>query len=613
MNAKHPLILTVTWAVASLATSGDTRLELVPMTELSWPTAPGNTYQLQRADNPDAPWSDLGEATAGDGSVLALVDPAPAGIHRVLETVPGIPAAPALPVNGGFETAAGGGAAHWAVSGNQPPTRSSQAAHSGSFSMRGHIVNVGSSPGEGGLSQRIAPEGGTLVAGASYDFSFRAKQVSSGPSYIQQYQVQWLNSSGGVLSGGTGLTNFNGSPGTWLQITHNNLVAPSGTADARVFFRFVTGAVEGGHGEVFIDDVVLDSGTSGPGTPEVVHALPVESRPVASLNWLSEPGKTYQPTSSGDMLAWDDLSPAITGDGGIKSIMVPMDKPAGFFRLEIPGPGTPPPGPGGGIAALFDSTTVLEAETTVHTPQALITYVGDRARDRHAREDMFRAYDHYLPWYWEQRTMGIEIIDRVAKGGNSITVNYQTLAPLEQPEFRAFFRGIGTVAEYHFNLLAPARRSRTFTPPPSTPKLPENRPLQIGDRVEIEISMFLQAPANGRSNYYGTTMLYIVGQGIVPWQKGEGNRHQRHRRSCQPDPRFLSVADERVAWRPNHTSLSVFRRAGPSFQANRGQHRTGQHPALHDGPPPPPHGLRQRRPLRTRKSGLHRPRGQTGA
>lgn len=522
MNTKCPIILTVSWICASLATSGDTRLEIVPMTKLSWLTVPGNIYQLQRADKPGTPWNDLGEAAAGDGSILALVDPAPTGIHRVMQTVPAVPAVPLLPVNGGFETAAGEGAAHWTTSGNQPPTRSSQAAHGGSFSMRCHILNVGSSPGEGRLSQRIAPESGTPVAGASFNFSFRAQQVSSGPSYIQQYQVQWLDSSGAVLSGGTGLTNFNGSPGTWLQINHNNLVAPSGTADARVLFRFVTGAVLGGYGEVFIDDVVLDSGTSSIGTQEVVHALPVESQPVAALNWLSEPGKTYQPKVSEDMLLWNDLPPVIAGDGGIKSIIVPMDKPNGYFRLEIASNGTPPD-LGNGIVSLFDSTTMLEAETTVQTPQALITYVGDRARDRHAREDMFRSYDHYLPFYWEQRTMAIEIIDRVAKGGNSITFNYTTLAPLSQPEFRAFFRGIGTVAEYHFNLLAPLvgpNQPNQYTAT-LTSKLPENRPLQIGDRVEIEISMFLQAPARGRSNYYGTTLLYIVGQGIVPWQAGK--------------------------------------------------------------------------------------------
>jgi CxxC motif-containing protein (DUF1111 family) len=43
----------------------------------------------------------------------------------------------------------------------------------------------------------------------------------------------------------------------------------------------------------------------------------------------------------------------------------------------------------------------------------------------------------------------------------------------------------------------------------------------LGDRVEIEISQFLNAPRNGRANYYGTTVLYIVGQGIVPWIAGK--------------------------------------------------------------------------------------------
>ena len=76
------------------------------------------------------------------------------------------------------------------------------------------------------------------------------------------------------------------------------------------------------------------------------------------------------------------------------------------------------------IVPLFDETTILEPETTVDTPAALITYLSDRGRDRHAREYMFNAYDHYLSWYWEQRTMNIEIIDRVGRnGGTDITFN----------------------------------------------------------------------------------------------------------------------------------------------------------------------------------------------
>ena len=185
-----------------------------------------------------------------------------------------------------------------------------------------------------------------------------------------------------------------------------------------------------------------------------------------------------------------------------------------------------------GIAALYDASTPLEPPTTVVTSNALITYVADRARDRHARESNFHLYDHYLSWYWEQRVANIEIIDRVAKGGTDITFNYTTQGQLNPAEFRAFFRGITTVAEYHDNLQATLVSTNASATPGEidyhytatlASKLPENRPLQLGDRVEVEISQFLLAPRHGRNNYYGTAMLYVVGQGIVPWQEGVTN------------------------------------------------------------------------------------------
>ena len=174
------------------------------------------------------------------------------------------------------------------------------------------------------------------------------------------------------------------------------------------------------------------------------------------------------------------------------------------------------------VVPLHDASTKLEPALKEETPDALITRLADRARDRHAREANFHAYDHYLSFYWEERTMEIEIVDRVAKGGKDITVNYTTLVPLGAPEFRAFFRGINTVAEYHFNhsapLIGPNRYSATLRS-----NVTEKRPLQIGDRIEMEISQFLKAPKNGRKNYYGTTFLYVVGRGVVPWE-GKGDK-----------------------------------------------------------------------------------------
>ncbi len=196
-----------------------------------------------------------------------------------------------------------------------------------------------------------------------------------------------------------------------------------------------------------------------------------------------------------------------------------------LFRALLgspPGPsGVGPPG-GNPIVPLFDTSTVLEPETVEDTGTALVTRFGDRARDRHAREAglNFRKYDHYLSWYWEQRTATIEIIDRVAKGGTGIEFHIYPQWALSAPEFRAFFRGITTEGEYHTNLSAtrigtiPYHYTVTLTFNPKT-----NTSIAIGDRIELEISQFLAAPTHGRANYYGTAVLYIVGQGgLVPWE-----------------------------------------------------------------------------------------------
>ncbi len=183
------------------------------------------------------------------------------------------------------------------------------------------------------------------------------------------------------------------------------------------------------------------------------------------------------------------------------------------------------------IVPLFNASTVLEPDTVVNTPDSLITYLGDRARDRHARESQFQLYDHYLSWYWQQRIANIQIIDTVGRSGSSnIVFNYVTQDQLNPAEFRTFFRGITTVAEYNNNQQATLVSQNPSTIPGETDfhytatltaNAQFNRPLQVGDRVEVEISQFLLNPMNGRDNYYGTVLLYVVGQGIVPWEEGQ--------------------------------------------------------------------------------------------
>ncbi len=173
------------------------------------------------------------------------------------------------------------------------------------------------------------------------------------------------------------------------------------------------------------------------------------------------------------------------------------------------------------LVPLYDQATKLEPDVIQETSTAIITRYADRGRDRHAREDEFHIYDHYLGHYFVHRTVGIEIVDEVAKGGDKVTVNVVTQWKLGSTNCRAFYRGIGTVAEYHSNnnmTEVPGQPLHYTTTFKQNPK--ENfRPLKIGDRMEMEVSEFLAAPPEGRANYYGTVVLYIIGQGgLVPWE-----------------------------------------------------------------------------------------------
>ena len=173
---------------------------------------------------------------------------------------------------------------------------------------------------------------------------------------------------------------------------------------------------------------------------------------------------------------------------------------------------------------LFNSDAKLEPATVEDTPTALITRVADRGRDRHAREGMFKVYEHFIGFYFEFRTSTIEIVDTVAKGGDSITFNMTSLVPLHGPNLRAFFSGTAPNA-YSHNAIA-----KQVDPLHYTYTLKHNpiakRPIKIGDRIEIEWSVFLDKaaihrphPSEDRIAYYGTPLLYVVGTpGIQPWE-----------------------------------------------------------------------------------------------
>ena len=169
------------------------------------------------------------------------------------------------------------------------------------------------------------------------------------------------------------------------------------------------------------------------------------------------------------------------------------DTDAGPVETDVPRDTGLAAGP---AVPLFDAQTPLDPPLQEDTPTALITRLADRARDRHAREDEFGAYDHYLALYWEHRTVEIQITDTVGRGGSSITFDVTTQWPEPHEPSWFFYRGLNTVAEYHnngvMNLVGPNLYTRSVSVNGATTAAPGGRP--HGVRAE-------PVPRPPRSNY----------------------------------------------------------------------------------------------------------------
>jgi hypothetical protein len=203
----------------------------------------------------------------------------------------------------------------------------------------------------------------------------------------------------------------------------------------------------------------------------------------------------------------------------------PPPPPTGVTAYPTPSiPVTPPTGgsdQSGSVVPLFSGATALEPATVVDTGSALVTRVGDRVRDRHARESIFHIYEHFLPLYFTNRTFSLEIVDRVAKGGTTVTMNLTTVYPMDGPNARAFFRGLNTPAEYFYNGTFARIDDFHYTATVDF-NAKENRGIRVGDRMETEVGVFLRQPVEGRFNYYSSIFLYVVGQGGMQPLQGVG-------------------------------------------------------------------------------------------
>ncbi|MGB1310864.1 MAG: di-heme oxidoredictase family protein [Leucothrix sp.] len=209
------------------------------------------------------------------------------------------------------------------------------------------------------------------------------------------------------------------------------------------------------------------------------------------------------------------------------------------------------------IKPLYGSSTELEPIASyVREDGVVVTRIGDRGRDRHAKDRGAQDhYDHYLAHYWEYRTARIQLEDFVPNGESRIKATFITEAKLGAREFRVWFWGQTTSAQFHFN---PQKEEQKVNPNETgvvyvgkgTWDNDFNKVsndgiqhmytldivnqwqnggqfqtnLTVGTNMEFEVSQFLLSPpAGSRLNYYGTSFVYKIGEsGLKPfeWQRG---------------------------------------------------------------------------------------------
>ena len=317
-------------------TAGSTETQLVFGRLFRWNRGSSASNFFQPQSSPDqVTWTNLGPAFTGSTSGQGF-DPSNAPFYRILES--STTSGEAL-TNGGFEDTDFGDPAcplEWVCFSptGQVPELIDTDAFSGSNSVRLAVQNDASpTPHQSEIQHNVAAGGSFIEPGTSYDFSFRAKQISSGVSYVQNYRLQWLNDVGAIVSEAFGFTAFNGGTGGWAEITRTGLVAPDGAVTAYIQIFGATGAIAGedAKGEVLIDDLSLVSAAGGDGQSTVVSVFGIEAG--VGIEFPTQSGRFYQAGISFDLEEFDDLGTLFEGNGERAAIGTQYDEKNYFFRM----------------------------------------------------------------------------------------------------------------------------------------------------------------------------------------------------------------------------------------------------------------------------------------
>ncbi len=220
--------------------------------------------------------------------------------------------------------------------------------------------------------------------------------------------------------------------------------------------------------------------------------------------------------------------------------------------VEPPQPPGPPvkeppahsePLPGGALPLFAKDQPLTEQIQYREADGTLVTLMGMRPTERHARErgEPWDAPDQapgryltYPPFYFQNRSFGLEIRDSIPAGGNTVEVwlhvnegsfrgtTFSLFRNVLDPNVRDF----GWSLNYGFNNpaeggqpLCHAGKRECMMSFSSNWRTSPHSPLKIGDKIELAPAPRLLTPVldGGGERYYSFEQLYIVGVGLKPW------------------------------------------------------------------------------------------------
>jgi CxxC motif-containing protein (DUF1111 family) len=225
----------------------------------------------------------------------------------------------------------------------------------------------------------------------------------------------------------------------------------------------------------------------------------------------------------------------------------PPQPPVNLPQPPMEAPVEPPlhdkPLPEGALPLFAKGNAVKEQVQYREQDGTLVTLVGMRPTERHARErgEPWDAPDQsagryltYPPFYFQNRSFGLEIRDTVPAGGKTVEVwlhvnegsffgtTFSLFRNILDPNVRDF----GWSLNYGFNNpnedgrpLCHAGKRECMMSFSSNWRTDPHSPLKIGDKIELAPAPRLLTPVidGGGERYYSFEQLYIVGVGLKPW------------------------------------------------------------------------------------------------